>query len=355
LAQGDGMQAAQDLAALQHLAEELGNRVLHAQAALLEALIVSDPAQAGAALARGWRFAREMNLRYTLWLLPEDGAQLCARALALDIEARFVAEVARELVLEPPEHAPQAWPWPVRVWTMGRFELEVQGRPVIFSGKVPRRVTGLLKALIAMGGQGVAVEQLVDALWPELEGDAAHQALEAALYRLRRLLGSHAAVQLHEGAVSLDTSRCWTDVRAFEQLCARVLASDPDDLQPSDAIQQALALYRGPLLPLEADVVWSVQARERLRSRLVHLVALESRRLEHEGLYDAALACCLRAVEADPQAEALYQAAMRRHLDAGRCNEARAVYQRLCQALAAAGQQPSLESVALGRSSEAGT
>jgi ATP/maltotriose-dependent transcriptional regulator MalT/DNA-binding SARP family transcriptional activator len=352
-AQADAAQALQDLAALRRLAEELGNRVLHSQSALLEALMAPDAAQATPALARGWKLARELNLRHTLWLLPGDGGVLCARALALGIEPRFVAEVARDLAIEPPADATEAWPWPVKVWALGGFELEVQGEPLVFARKVPRRVIGLLKALIAFGGQDVPVDRLADALWPELDGDAAHQALETALYRLRRVLVSPEAVRLHEGAVSLEARRCWIDARAFEQLSARALAADPDDAQAVVAARRALGLYRGPLLPSEADAPWSAPARDRLRARFVHLVAAEAERLERDGARDAAVACCLRAIEADPLAEAPYQTLMRCHLAAGRWAQGRALYRRLCQALAAAGQRPSPVSEALGRSLEA--
>jgi DNA-binding SARP family transcriptional activator len=319
---------------------------------LLEALMAPDAQQAAPALARGWKLARELNLRHTLWLLPEDGGVLCARALALGIEPRFVAEVARDLAIEPPAEATEAWPWPVKVRALGGFELEVQGEPVVFTRKVPRRVIGLLKALLAFGGQDVAVERLADALWPELDGDAAHQALETALYRLRRVLASPEAVRLHEGAVSLEARRCWIDARAFEQLSARALAADPDDAQAVVAARRALGLYRGPLLPSEADAPWSAPARERLRARFAHLVAAEAERLERDGARDAAVACCLRAIEADPLAEAPYQTLMRCHLAAGRWAQGRALYRRLYQALAAAGQRPSPVSEALGRSLE---
>ncbi len=351
-AQGDAAQAREDLAALRRLAGELGNRVLDSQGALLEALMAPDAQQAASALARGWRLAREMNLRHTPWLLHEDAGVLCARALTLDIEPRFVAEVAQGLGMAPPGEASQAWPWPVKVRVLGGFELQVQGRPLVFTHKVPRRVIGLLKALVAFGGEEVAVQRLEDLLWPELEGDAAHQALEAALYRLRRILGAPQTVRLHEGAVSLEPCRCWVDAWAFERLCAQALAAQVQDTQAAAAAQHALALYRGPLLPSQEEAPWSDAAREQLRARFAHLVVAQIERLERDGAHADALACGLRAIEADALAEAPYQALMQRHLAAGRRVEGRALYQRLCRALAGAGRRPSPASQALGHSLE---
>jgi two-component SAPR family response regulator len=208
-------------------------------------------------------------------------------------------------------------------------------------------VIALLKALIAFGEQEVPVQRLEDALWPELDGDAAHQALEAALYRLRRILGSLQAVRLHEGAVSLDARCCWVDAWAFERLCAQA-----QDTQAAAAAQHALALYRGPLLPSEKEAPWSDAAREQLRARFAYLAVAQMERLERGGAHADALACGLRAIEADVLAEAPYQALMQRHRAAGRRAEGRALYQRLCRALAGAGLRPTLASQALGGSLE---
>lgn len=350
---GEVAQALQDLAAMRRLAQELDNRVLHSQAALLEALMAPDAVQAAPVLARGWKLARETDLRHTLWLLPKDGGVLCARALALDIEPRFVADVVRALAVEPPADAPDAWPWPVKVRALGGFDLEVRGAPVVFAHKVPKRVIGLLQALLAFGGSEVGVERLADALWPELDGDAAHQALEAALYRLRRILTLPEAVRLHEGAVSLHPRHCWIDVRAFERLCTEATSAAADEARAVDAAQRALKLYRGPLLAAQTQEAWSTPAREQVRSRFVHLVTCSAEWLERAGAHEAAVAGYLRAIEVDPLAEALYQALMRYHLAAGRRAEGRAVYQLLCRTLAVDGaRQPSAASQALGRSLE---
>jgi DNA-binding SARP family transcriptional activator len=103
-------------------------------------------------------------------------------------------------------------------------------------------------------------------------------------------------------------------------------------------------------LPTEEGETWSRPARERLRARFVHLVTSVAERLERAGNHDAAVAGYLRATEVDPLAEDLYQALMRRHLDADRWAEGRAVYQLLCRALAtSAHPEPSAGSQALGR------
>ena len=68
-------------------------------------------------------------------------------------------------------------------------------------------------------------DSLIDALWPDAEGDAAHFALTSAIHRLRRLLGREEAIIRQDNEVSLDDRYCWVDVWAVERLLARAEAS----------------------------------------------------------------------------------------------------------------------------------
>src|SRR5262249_60600296 len=96
-----------------------------------------------------------------------------------------------------------AGPWPIKTKPLGRFEVLLEGEPVRFARKVQRKPLALLKALIAFGGQGVREELVMDALWPEADGDAARVALARALHRLRGLLGREPAILPQEGAPGL--------------------------------------------------------------------------------------------------------------------------------------------------------
>ena len=96
-----------------------------------------------------------------------------------------------------------------------RFRVQVLGPFRILSGNTPitipaglRRPQEVLQALIAFGGTDVRAGVLIDALWPDSEGDAAYHALETALYRLRSLLGAREAVRMQRGKVSLSRISC---------------------------------------------------------------------------------------------------------------------------------------------------
>src|SRR5262249_45496626 len=142
------------------------------------------------------------------------------------LEAGIEVDYARHLVrrrglLPPDSAASEAWPWPIKILTLGRFEVLRHDQPLRFSRKVQRKPLALLKALIAFGGREVREDVVMDTLWPDAEGDAARVALASALHRLRGLLGLEGAVLRQEGRLSLDARLCWVDVWAIEHLLAQ--------------------------------------------------------------------------------------------------------------------------------------
>src|SRR4029450_8246346 len=154
---------------------------------------------------------------------PTTMAGVCARALEAGIEPDYVRGLVqkRGLVPESPPVEVEAWPWPLKILTLGRFEVLRNDEPVRFARKVQRKPLALLKALIAFGGRGVREELVMDALWPDAEGDAARVALASALHRLRGLLAREQAILRQEGRLSLDSRLCWVDVWAVDRLVGR--------------------------------------------------------------------------------------------------------------------------------------
>src|SRR5258707_14851763 len=111
-----------------------------------------------------------------------------------------------------------------RVHVLGRFRLTKGDTPITIPSRL-RKPQELLHALIARGGSEVSAGVLIDALWPDSEGDAAYHALESALYRLRQLLGARDTVSMEGGKVSLNRDQLWVDMWQFEEELQR--ARDP--------------------------------------------------------------------------------------------------------------------------------
>jgi len=285
-------------------------------------------------LGAGLALARRLDWIAFLRPNPQAVAQLCERALERDIEAGFVRRVVAERGLQPQQPAPAVWPWPIRLRLLGRFEIEIDGRPLVLRGKGAKKPLELLQFVIAAGGSDVASASVVFALWPELEGDHARSAFNVALHRLRKLLGHDSALVLEHGKLGLDSSRVWVDCLAFEALADRL--TGPLDAAQAGSAERALALYAGPWRrDDDDDAAWQKVCRMRLASKWKRLVrALAAYRIEH-GERGAARDLLERAIELEPQAEDLVRELMQLLEAQGEAAAALAAFEHCRETLAA--------------------
>lgn len=189
------------------------------------------------------------------------------------------------------------------------------------------------------------MQSVIAALWPDAEGDQARTSFDTTLHRLRKMLGSDEVLVLEQGRLTLDPARCWTDVRALEQLEASMNG------QPHLEAQALLDLYRGPFLASEDEASWLLATRERARSRFVRMADRLGETLVGAGEVDAAIDLLRRGIEIEPLEEALYRQLMRVQLSRGRHAEAVATYRRCRQMLSVVlGTAPSGETERLGQS-----
>lgn len=269
--------------------------------------------------------ARDVRQRFRYRWYGNALSDLLPIALSEEIEPDIAIQLAREFDVIPSGTIPDDWPWPVKIYTLGRFELLLDNKPPQYSRKVPRTVLALLKAIIAYGGHEVPEEKLIDALWPDDDGDAGRRSLTATLHRLRKLLVNGNAIRQAGGALTLDRRFCWVDAVAFDERLDRKVASDTDDA--------ALLLYRGAFLAHEENMPWAVLRRERLRAKFVQVVGKRGASLETAGSYEQAIELYARGIEADSLIETFYQGLMRCYDRLDRRTEAVSVYRRLRQTL----------------------
>jgi DNA-binding SARP family transcriptional activator len=284
-------------------------------------------------LARAER-GQALMLRWIGAALPE----MLAEALQAGIEPEYVQDLVAQWRVQAPARASHAWPWPLCVETFGRFNVKLYGKSIEFGRKTPRKTLALLKALIALGGTAVPESVLVDALWPNDEGDAAHGAYTMAVIRLRKLLGEPDMLVQHGSKLSLDRRRSWVDAWAFTEALDHSLVSKGD----ASGKTFALSLYKGTFLAEDLDAPWCAAMRERLRAKFIGLVSQLGQQLEAQQQYESAIPLYERGLDADGLVEEFHQGLMRCHARLNRRAEALAVYVRLKQLLALAlGVQPS--------------
>ncbi|MGH8120325.1 MAG: hypothetical protein ACRESK_06900, partial [Gammaproteobacteria bacterium] len=152
------------------------------------------------------------------WWLPDTMSGLCTRALAENIETEYVKKLIMKRGLMPiaSKQEMENWPWDIMIYTLGGFEILKNGSRITFPRKAQKKPLELLKFILSSGGKDVPEDKITHTLWPDAEGDAAHQSFSSALHRLRKLLNNDKAIRLMDGKTSLDPACCWVDYRAFD-------------------------------------------------------------------------------------------------------------------------------------------
>jgi len=296
------------------------------------------------ALQRALALGKPRNyVSFPLWQ-PGMLAQLSSVALEAGIEPDFVRRLIRErnLTLDAATSGLLDWPWPLRIRTLGRFEVSRSGSPITFSGKMQRRPLELLKVLVAHGGREVSESRIIEALWPRVDGDSAHLSFTTTLHRLRKLLGVEGAIQLTGGKLSLDGRVVWLDTWALDQLGTRVsgalrsasaFGAAADELHA--LAQRAVELYGGPFLESDPDATWAYPMQDRMRQRYARIVIDTARHWEARSEAARSIELLERAIDVDSMNESIYCCLMACYAALGRRAEALETYGRCRTTLAA--------------------
>jgi DNA-binding SARP family transcriptional activator len=208
---------------------------------------------------------------------------------------------------------------PVKIFALGRFDIVLDGAPLRFLSKAPRKPLALLKGLLCAGGRGMRQDILQDALWPDSEASLARRALNTTVYRLRRLLRHASVVSFSDGWITLQPELCWVDAWAFEERAG--LTRDPS------ALQEALALYGGAFLS-GSDCPAAFEARNRLRRKYIQVVLQVGRQHERMGETGLAIELYESALDMDCTSEDMHRALMRCLAREGKPAAVGAAYQR---------------------------
>jgi DNA-binding SARP family transcriptional activator len=287
------------------------------------------------ALAGAMTIGREGRyINSPVWV-PSIMARLCARALDWDIEAQYVRDLVnrRRLVCDPPPVHVERWPWRIKILTLGQFAVLNDDRALRFTGKLQKKPLALLKAMIALGPIRVPEDRLIDALWPDADGDAARRSLTSAVFRLRRMLGNDEVVIRSGGAIGLDSAYCWVDLWAVSRLLDEsesAMSADSGERRrlAADAVVRAAELYRGPLSITADDAPWLAGVSDELRRRLVRELLVVAQHSDRAGDLEAAADTLRLALRVDPCSEIAYRRLMVAFHRLGRPAEVKAAYDR---------------------------
>ncbi len=167
---------------------------------------------------------------------------------------------------------------------LGPLQVVVDGVDITPSAPKER---ALLAMLLINHGQAVSVDQLVEELWPKLDGDRARRVVQvraAALRKSLRDVQAPAAIEFVNAAYRLSVAPGDVDADRFLTLTERALGQSRggDPAAAALSLAQALGLWRGqPLSDVRGGVSLDAEA---ARLDEAHLEAIEDR-------IDADLAC----------------------------------------------------------------
>jgi LuxR family maltose regulon positive regulatory protein len=256
------------------------------------------------------------------WAHPRVMQSLCATALQAGVEVDYVRQLIKQINIRPPSAEIQTWPWPIKVYVLGRFSVLRNDVPIEFSTKAQRKPLELLKVLIALGGREIDISRIASLVWPNAD-EVVRGAFDVALMRLRKLLGGDEALLLHEGKLTLNDRYCWVDAWAFERAVG---------MQGGDGFENRLDalmdLYRGHFLDREALQPWIAPMRDRLAGKFLRAVLSRGSAQEALGHWEAAAHTYRRGLERDNLTEELYRRLMHCEWRLGHHAEAINTYRR---------------------------
>ncbi len=232
-------------------------------------------------LRKGLHLAQQENYLTFFFFIPKMMTALAVMALEEEIETDFVHRFVTRWQMRP-EHPPihlTNWPWPLKIYTLGRFSILIHGKKIDASSLARKKPFMLLMAMIAVGGREVSKTRLADIFWPDSEGDDQAAALKITLHRLRQSLGVRHAIIQTAGNLSLNPLICWVDSWHFERQAGRALAWEEKDCEnKSAAVKKSLGCYRGDFLISLDDEPWSFAYRQKLQNLYKQLLGSISHR-----------------------------------------------------------------------------
>lgn len=229
----------------------------------------------------------------------------------------------------------------IYVEDLGRVSIQI-GANRIEGNAVRRKVLALLTYLVSRPRFAAAREEVLEALWPDLEPGTALNSLNQTVYFLRRVFESDYAEDTSPGYVGQDGETLWLDVelvRSRGRDCRdmiRNMAMPPD---PTAVFELARAYHgRFALDFLYED--WASNYRDSLHAAYLRIVEASVRSDTDSGHFARGIEVAQLALDADPEAEALQLALTRLYRLSGSMAAAAEQYQHYAKSQRELGLEP---------------
>jgi DNA-binding SARP family transcriptional activator len=242
------------------------------------------------------------------------------------------------LTLSPRRGPVRDAPGGLAVRMLGTFDLTIDGRRVThWHGQ---RTRSLMQFLTAHRLRGVSRDELIAAVWPDVDEENGRHRLHQGIYELRSTLRAadpeRSPIVCADGAYGFDQSvPIWVDVEVFDGLVSAAMRTIMEQ-RADEAIEvsrAALELYRGDFLRQATDADWATSERNRLCARFVLLSIQLGELLTRRGDYREAVAILEPVLSMEPWNEDATVLKMRCYAKTGARSLAATAFRSCAEAL----------------------
>jgi ATP/maltotriose-dependent transcriptional regulator MalT/DNA-binding SARP family transcriptional activator len=233
---------------------------------------------------------------------------------------------------------------PLRVATLGRFDVVRDGRPVPSSEWQSKKARDLLKILVARRGQATPREYLIEALWPDEDPRKTSNRLSVALSVVRTVLDpEHGAKADHfvaadAASVRLDLEHVAVDIEEFMQRADQGLKLHREgSADAASLLEAAETAYSGDFLEEDRYEDWAQSLREEARAAYVEVARALAAARAGDG---SAVRYYLRILRVDPYDEGAHLDLVSALAATGMHGEARRAYHRYVARMDEIGVEP---------------
>jgi DNA-binding SARP family transcriptional activator len=192
----------------------------------------------------------------------------------------------------------------VYVEDQNRVTIRVGNRQITGS-TIRRKVLALLSFLLTKPEMAATRDQVLDALWPDLDPIDAVNSLNQTVYFLRRILEEEYVDDLSPGYLHHDSDLIWFDqelVTSRTSECRRLLRSLPAQPSP-EQVDELVALYSGRFaLDFEYEE-WATPYRDWLHASFLEVVERSLMSDIESGHFERGVGVARRVLDVDPTAE----------------------------------------------------
>jgi ATP/maltotriose-dependent transcriptional regulator MalT/DNA-binding SARP family transcriptional activator len=200
----------------------------------------------------------------------------------------------------------------VHIEDLGRLVIRV-GTAEVAGTSVRRKVLALLCLLLSRPGFAATRDEVIDALWPDIDPGAGINSLNQTVYFLRRVFEPEYSEDLSPGYVHHESELIWIDrelVSAQSQRCADLIAQilETSSMEALDVLSES---YTGRFALDFMYEEWGNEYRDALH--MGYLQVIESAVIAdiEAGRYARGIALARRALVVEPKLESLERSLLR--------------------------------------------